>query len=96
MLSGRRLRADFMEANLDAGFALLHLAATPSVFNASRALREAENALLEGRRRLSGLNDGERGRFRARLAELRGAIDEAKATRGTPDARPKVIRMPRR
>lgn len=95
MLSGRRVRADLVGADLDAGFALVRLAEKRGTPEASRALREAEDALLEGRRRSAMLKGDGRAQFRSRLDELRDAIDRAKS-RCTARRRPpaKILRMP--
>lgn len=83
MLSGRRLRADFVGADLDAGFALVHLAElqidSGAGRDASRVLREAEDALLDGRRRLSTLVGADYREFRPDFDRLRSAIRRARS-----------------
>jgi len=87
---GLPIRADLLQAGLDAGFALLHLAGTQSSRDARRALREARAACREGEQRLKGLRDTDLRHFRSRFADLRRAIERACTHR--PSAR--IIQMP--
>lgn len=85
---GLPVRIDLLQARLDTGFALLHLAGTQSGRDARRALREARVACREGESRLAGLSDADLRYFRARFADLRQALE----TPVRPRAR--VIQMP--
>lgn len=92
---GLPIRADLLQARLDAGYALLHLAATQSSSESRRALREARAACREGEQRLKGLRDPGLRHFQSRFADLRRAIQGAAARPG-PTARPlaRVLEMP--
>jgi len=94
MLSGRWVRADLVSANLDAGFALVRLAEKQGASEASRALREAEDAWIEGRRRSAKLKGAGSGQFRSRLNELHTAIEGARRRCSARRPRAKVLRMP--
>ncbi|HEV2445626.1 MAG TPA: hypothetical protein VGS58_06880 [Candidatus Sulfopaludibacter sp.] len=89
---GIPIRADLVEAGLDTGFALLHLAKTQSGSDARRVLREARAACLEGERRLARLSEAEHRRLRVRFADLRQAIARA----GHKPAGARILRMPAR
>jgi hypothetical protein len=75
-LSG--VESDFVEADLDAIFALLYFAELAYLSgahqDASSALEEAEAARCDGQQRLRGLEDEDLQRFRPQLERLRHVI----------------------
>ena len=87
---GISIQADLVEAGLDTGFALLHLAKTQSSRDARRALREAKAECRQGERRLAKLADADQRRLRTRFADLRHAIAGA----GNRPSGAKILRMP--
>lgn len=74
--------AEFVEADLHAGFALLDCAEDESLFGtpdgARRAISEAECACADCQLRLSGLNATDLERFQPEFEKLRAAIDGMK------------------
>lgn len=89
---GIPIRADLVEAGLNTGFALLHLARSQSAQDAQRVLREARAVCSDSERRMAGLAEADHRRLRVRCANLRQAI--ARAGGGTPGGR--VLQMPGR
>ena len=91
------MRADLLQARLDAGYALLHLAGTQSGREVRRALREARAACREGEQRLKELREPGLRHFVLCFAKLRRAIEKT-ATAGGAPARPpaRVLQMPAR
>jgi len=77
---GSRVRVgkDFVEADLDAAFALLFQAELQGMSedrgNALRAIEEAEKAIGDGERRLSELADSDRDRFQGQLGRMRNVV----------------------
>jgi hypothetical protein len=73
---------DFVEADLDAAFALLTDAEMHSSFEerayALRAVGEAEKAMADGEQRLPRLNDSDRERVRDRLKRMRAVIESVR------------------
>ena len=84
--SGLHIDTDLVQAGLDAGFALLHLAETQFAAGARddavRALAEAERAWAEGQRRFQQLDPLDAPPYRPRLRELGGAIAAMKSAFG--------------
>lgn len=80
---GVHVDADFVEADVDTGFALLQLAESQSVSgepgDALRVVEEAEDACLDGEYRLTALGVRETRRLGPQLKELHGAIDRMRA-----------------
>lgn len=76
------MASDFVEADLDAVFALLYMAETqPSLEGgrvARRALEEAEAACRDARLRLRGVTGDDALRFAPRLERLLGVIGAMK------------------
>jgi hypothetical protein len=100
---GTEIQTELANATLESGFALVRLAESQmrrgERRDANRALREAEAARCESSGRLFGLPVSDAPGFSARVAELRGAIEAAKAGRRPRGeiARPgNVIQMPSR
>jgi hypothetical protein len=89
---GMPIRADLVEAGLNTGFALLHLASTQSGRDARRVLSEARAACRDSERRMAGLAEADHRRLRVRCADLRQAL--ARAGGGAAGAR--VLQMPSR
>jgi len=72
------VQSDFVEADLDAAFALLYdvetqyLAHDPA--GALRAIQEAGKALVDGQERLLALNDHDRERLQSQLERMRNVV----------------------
>jgi hypothetical protein len=77
--NGIQLESDFVAADLDMAFALLFAAEMHSLgedrTGALRAIDEAENAIIDGQRRLPSLDDSDRERLRGQLTRVRAVID---------------------
>ena len=73
---------DFIQAELQIGFALLDLAEDESLFGthdcARRAVDEAEQACSKGERRLLALGDSAFHRLEPEIEKLHSAIEEMK------------------
>jgi hypothetical protein len=74
-----RVENDFVEADLDTAFALLYAAEMQSVSGdragALQAIDEAENAIMDGSRRLTCLDESDRERLRNRLNRMHAVIE---------------------
>lgn len=74
---------DFVEADLDAAFALLYAAednaASGDRASAQRAIDEAEKAIADGARRLETLADADRASLQIRLQRMRELIERVRS-----------------
>lgn len=77
--SAFQVENDFVEADLDTAFALLYAAEMQSLSgdhaNALRAIEEAGKAVVDGQRRLPGLNVCDRERLSVQLKRVRDVIE---------------------
>jgi hypothetical protein len=77
--SGVHVVKDFVEADLDAAFALLAFAEmhnrSEGHGNALRAVEDAEKVILDGQQRLRGLNDSDRKRLGLQLERIHAVIE---------------------
>jgi hypothetical protein len=71
------IKSDFVDADLDAAFKLLHIAEAQYRHDragAARAIAEAGKAVLDGEKRLPALNDSDRERLQSQLERMQGVI----------------------